>query len=61
MDHYKSESAKKAERSSTIIEFYNRCAASAEVHRPWQSLPPQVQQQFTMAADYIHRVIYQGG
>lgn len=61
MDYYKSESAEKAERSSTIIEFYNRCCNSAEVHRPWHSLSPHTQQQFTMAVAYIHQVVYQGG
>lgn len=57
----KSESAKKAELNSTIIEFYNRCCQSAEVKRPWDTLHPQVMQQFTQAVAYMHRVVYNGG
>lgn len=61
MQSNKSESAEKAERNSTVIEFYNRCCKSAEVPSHWDSLHPHVQMQFTQAVAYIHSVIYQGG
>lgn len=60
MQSNKSESAERAERNSTIIEFYNRCCESAEVKRPWDSLHPQTMMQFTQAVAYIHSVVYNG-
>jgi len=56
-----SESAEKAYRSSTVVEFYNRCCQSAEIKRDWNSLNPITQQQFTQCVAYIHQVIYTGG
>jgi len=58
----KSESQERAERNSTVVEFYNRCCESAGVNkREWNTLHPQVQQQFTQCVAYIHGVVYQGG
>jgi hypothetical protein len=57
----KSESAEKATRDSTVIQFYNRCCESAEIKRDWYSLHPHTQMQFTAAVAYIHSVVYQGG
>lgn len=52
----------KAERSSTVVEFYNRCCKSAGVSkREWNTLSPITQQQFTQCVAYIHQVVYQGG
>lgn len=51
----------KAERSSTIIQFYNRCCESANIKRDWNSLHLHTQIQFTQAVAYIHQVIYSGG
>jgi hypothetical protein len=56
----KSESAERAERNSTVIEFYNRCAASAGIKREWHSLHPHNQMNFCEAVRIIHQIIYQG-
>lgn len=61
MQQTKSESAEKAECNSTVIEFYNRCCASAEIKREWHALNPITQQHFTHAVAYVHQVIYNGG
>lgn len=55
-----SESAEKAYRNSTVVEFYNRCTASAEIKRDWNSLSGITQQQFTQCVAYIHSVVYSG-
>lgn len=52
MQQNKSESAEKAERSSTVIEFYNRCCTSAEIKREWCILNPITQQHFTCSCLY---------
>jgi hypothetical protein len=51
----------KAQRNSTVVEFYERCCKSADVHRPFNTLNPITQQQFTKAVSYIHQVVYHGG
>ena len=48
----------KAERNSTIVEFYDRCRKSADKSVPWHMLPLQYQIAFTQAVDTIHKVIY---
>lgn len=48
----------KAERTSTIVEFYDRCRKSAKKSTPWHMLPLQYQLAFTQAVDTIHKVIY---
>lgn len=60
MQQIKSESQEKAERNSTIIQFYNRCCESANIKRDWNSLHLHTQIQFTQAVAYIHQVVYNG-
>jgi len=60
MTYENSESAKKAERNSTVIDFYNQCCKSASIQRPWHSLQPMTQIQFTQCVAYINNVIYEG-
>lgn len=55
---YRNETGEKAERSSTIVEFYDRCRKSADKSTPWHMLPLQYQIAFTQAVDTIHKVIY---
>lgn len=52
------EAEEKAERNSTVVEFYKRCCRSAERNDDWHTLPLQVQIQFTQAVAYIHSVVY---
>jgi len=56
----KSDSAEKAIRESTIIEFYNRCCKSADKSPNWDNLDLRTQIQFTQCVAYIHSVIYNG-
>jgi hypothetical protein len=58
---FRNESAKKAEFNSTIVQFYEQCCKSADVKRPWHTLHPHVQMQFSAAASYIHNVVLHGG
>ena len=55
---YRNETGEKAERSSSIVEFYDRCRKSAEKSTPWHMLPTQYQIMFVQAVDVIHQVIY---
>ena len=54
----RSEHAEKAERNSTIVEFYDRCRKSADKSVPWHMLHPQQQMQFVQAVAIIHQIIY---
>lgn len=55
---YRNETEEKTERSSTIVEFYDRCRKSADKSVPWHMLHPQHQIMFTQAVDIIHKIIY---
>lgn len=57
----RNEHAEKAEFNSSIVQFYERCCASADVKRPWYTLHPQVQHNFTNAVAYMQQVIMNGG
>jgi len=57
----RNETAEKAEFNSSIVQFYERCCKSAEVKRPWNSLHPHTQMQFTNAVAYMQQVIMYGG
>ena len=57
---YRNESSEKAERNSSVVEFYDRCRKSAGKSVPWHMLPVQHQVQFVQAASIIHSIIYQG-
>ena len=57
----RNESAEKAEFSSNIVQFYERCCQSADIKRPWHTLHPQVQYAFTNAVNVIHQVVVHGG
>lgn len=56
---FRNESAEKAERNSSIVEFYDRCRKSADKSTPWHMLPMQVQLQFVQAVSIIHNIVYQ--
>lgn len=56
---YRNESAEKAERNSSIVEFYDRCRKSADKSTPWHMLHPQQQMHFVQAVNIIHDIIYQ--
>jgi hypothetical protein len=55
-----SESAEKAIRDSTVIEFFNRCSASAGNKREWFQLSPNEQMQFFQAAQVMHHIVFNG-
>ena len=52
------ESDPKAERNSSVVEFYDRCRKSADKSTPWHMLPVQLQMQFVQATQVIHSIIY---
>ena len=53
--------SEKAEFNSSVVQFYDKCCASADVKRPWCTLHPQVQMQFTQAVAYMQHVVMTGG
>lgn len=57
---HRNETGEKAECSSTIVEFYDRCRKSADKSTPWHMLHPHHQMQFVQAVSIIHSIIYQG-